>query len=111
MIGAGDMDQRITLQAYTYTSDGAGGQTRALTNLPSVPSVWAHVQPVRGAERFQEGRTTAVGTYLFTIRYRTDISEGDVILWRSEPYNIRQIKRTSGRELNFVIEAERGVSV
>ena len=111
MVGAGDMDQRVTLQTYTFTSDGAGGQTRELANVPSVPTVWAKVQPVRGAERFQEERTVAVGTYLFTIRYRTDISEGDVIMWRSEPYNIRTVKRTSGRMLNLVIEAERWVSV
>ncbi len=107
----GRMDQRITLQSYAFTSDGAGGQTRALADFASVPTVWAQVQPVRGSERFQEDRTTAVGMYLFTIRYRDDINEGDVILWRSEPYNIRTVKRTSGRELRLVLEAERGVSV
>ena len=107
---AGALDQRVTFQAYTFTPDGAGGQTRALANVASVPTVWASVKSVRGSEVFREDRTAAIGSYLFTVRYRTDINEGDVIVWRSETYNIRNVKRSSGRELYLVIEAERGAA-
>lgn len=107
---AGALDQRITFQTYTFTPDGGGGQTRALGNVASTPTVWAGVKAVRGSEVYREDRTAAIGSYLFTVRYRDDINEGDVVIWRSETYNIRNVKRSSGRKLYSVIEAERGVA-
>ena len=110
MVGAGELDQRITFQSYSSVSDGAGGYTRTWANFSSVPTVWAKAQPVRGSEGFEEGRTNATQTYLFTVRYREDVNEADRILWRGEEYNIRTVKRVSGRNINLVIEAERGAS-
>ena len=110
MGSAGNLDQRVTFQRNTSTSDGAGGQVKTWGNLNKTPTVWAGVKAVRGNESVDEGGTVAAGLWLFEIRYRTDISEADRIQWRGENYNIRNIKRTSQRELNVVIEAERGVA-
>ena len=108
-MGAGELDQRVTLRSYTQTPDGMGGQVRAAADFATTPTVWAKVQPVRGSEKFQEERTAAVSTYLITIRYRDDVNEGHFVRWRGSDYNIRNVKRTSGRELNLVLECERGV--
>ena len=104
------MDQRITLQTPTLTPDGAGGQTSAWGDVPSVPVVWAHVQPLRGNERLDEDRPNARGMYVFTIRNRTDLDERCRIVWRGEQYNIRSILREGVRTLYLKIEAERGAA-
>lgn len=106
----GQLDQRITLQSYTLAPDGAGGQARTWADFASVPNVWAHVRPGAGGERFEEDRTTANTVTLFTIRYRSDVDERHRIVWNSETYNIRQVKRASNREHFLLIVAERGVS-
>lgn len=104
------LDQRITFQRNTPVSDGMGGQTKAWADLSDTPTVWANAKPVRGMETLEDGGTVAKAQHLFTIRYRDDVSELDRIVWRDESYNIRTVKRTSGRELFLVIEAERGVA-
>jgi SPP1 family predicted phage head-tail adaptor len=109
-MSAGQLDQRITFQANTATPDGMGGNTKAWANFATTPTVWAGVKAGRGNEGMDEGGTVASGLWLFTIRYRADVNEVDRLLWRGEPYNIRNVKRTSQRDLLVVIEAERGVA-
>lgn len=106
----GQLDQRITLQSYTLASDGAGGQAKTWANFASVPTVWAHVKPGAGGERFTEDRVNANTVTIFTIRYRSDIDERHRIIWQGDEYNIRQVKRASNREQFLAIVAERGVS-
>lgn len=109
MARPGELDQLITLQAEHRTSDGIGGSTVAYADLATDPTVWASVLPVRGRENTEEGRTNAEGLYLFTIRNRADIDETHRIVWESEAYDIRAVKRVSSREMYLKIEAERGI--
>ena len=106
----GQLDERITLQSATRTADGAGGFTVSWANLPSVPTVWASIKPVRGSEGNAEDRVNARSTALFTIRNRSDLDESVRIVWRGEVWNIREIRRTGPRPLYLVILAERGVA-
>ena len=106
----GQMDQRITLQRYAETADGAGGVTQTWTDLADNPSVWASVKAKAGREAMDAGRVNAAYVVVFTIRNRSDLSEMDRILWNGEHYNIRGILRTGGRDLRLAIEAERGVA-
>lgn len=110
MIGAGDLDQRVTFQRRAETADGIGGTTQAWANLAIVPTVWAKVTPRLGRESMQEGRMNASLMATFTVRYRSDVTELDRILWRGEAWNIRRIMRKSQRELMLDIDAERGVA-
>ena len=106
---AGGLDQRITLREYSTVSDGAGGVTHTWADFATVPDVWAAVEPGAGAsERMTEGGVAASAMYKFTIRYRSDLSEADGLLWGGEHYNIRRIGRRGGRQNYLVIEAERG---
>jgi SPP1 family predicted phage head-tail adaptor len=106
----GKMDQRITLQRRVEAPDGAGGVTRAWSNLPCNATVWAHVVAKAGREGLDEGRVNATFVTLFTIWNRTDVDETCRILWGGEAYNIRGVRRMGGRELRLTIEAERGVA-
>lgn len=104
----GNLDQRITFQAETRTSDGAGGSTIAFADIATTPTVWASVFAIRSNETDTEGRLNATGLYKFTIRNRTDIDETHQIQWRGESYNIRNVKRMGARVMYLEIEAERG---
>lgn len=106
----GKLDQRITLQRFTETPDGIGGVTRTWAILASVPTVWAHVQPRLGREGLEQGRMNASLMATFTIRYRSDITELDRIVWRGETWNIRRIMRTTQRAQFLEVDAERGVA-
>lgn len=109
MMMVGDLDQRITFQAATLTSDGAGGSTETWADLSDTPTVWAHVKPLTGREVVQEGGDAANANYRFTVRWRDDVSEIHRIVWNGSYCNIRQVMRTSQRELYVAIIAERGV--
>lgn len=104
----GKLDQRITFQARTEASDGAGGTTSTWGDFDTVPTVWAAVRPLTGGETVADGSFNASGMWEFTIRNRSDVSEKDRIQWQSENYNIRQVNRQGGREMYLVIVAERG---
>jgi SPP1 family predicted phage head-tail adaptor len=106
----GKLDQRITLQAKSTASDGGGGRIETWANFASVPSVWAHVRPMSARETMADERMTATAETMFTIRYRSDVNETHRLLWQSEEYNIRSVRRRGGRELYLEIVAERGVA-
>lgn len=107
---AGAKDQQITLQRATATADGIGGTTKAWANLATDATVWAAVRAKAGKEGMVEGRMAATFVTLFTIYNRSDLSELDRIVWNGENYNIRSLRREGGRNLDLVIEAERGVA-
>lgn len=109
MAGAGAMDQRITLQRKVLTPDGAGGRSESWVDFVANPRPWAEVIAKAGREGMTEGRIAAQFTVLFKIYHRSDVTETDRILWDGVPYNIRGIRRETGRALRVVIEAERGV--
>lgn len=110
MANVGKLDQRITLQSKSRTTDNMGGAAEAWSDLPSTPTVWAQVIPARGVETLAGERVEAHGMFTFVIRNRTDVSENDRIVWMSEAYNIRHIERRGGRPLYLYISAERGVA-
>lgn len=106
MIGA--LDQRITLQSYSTTSDGGGGSVETWADFATVPNVWARVEPMSGGERMEDGAFNASGMWKFTIRNRADVSELGRIKWGGDFYNIRQKKARGQRALYLEIMAERG---
>lgn len=107
---SGQMDQRITLQRFSETPDGAGGYTAQWADFPADARVWASVKAKSGRESLTEGRTSATFVVVFTIYNRSDLSELDRIVWNGENYNIRGILRMGGRDVRLSIEAERGVA-
>lgn len=109
-MGAGAMDQRITLQRATALSDGAGGVTWVWADLPVNASVWAAVKSRVWREALTEGRVAASYVMTFTIYNRSDLSEVDRIVWNGENYNIRGISRNGGAAITLSIDAERGVA-
>jgi SPP1 family predicted phage head-tail adaptor len=107
-VQAGDLDQRVKLYHRALRGDGSGGAT----NTPSLyATVWAKVDPVRGAENKQAQRQDAVSNYIVTIRSRTDVVEGDTIVWRSRTMNVRFVHNKGPREQWLRIDADLGAPV
>jgi SPP1 family predicted phage head-tail adaptor len=110
MSGAGQMDQRITLQRLARTADGYGGFTDAWADYPTNARVWAKVMAKAGRESMVDGRMAATFTVLFEIYNRTDIDPRDRIIWDGVTYNIRGLRLEGSQRQKLVIEAERGVA-
>lgn len=105
---AGQLDQRLTIQRESNTSDGMGGDT---VEWCKVQNVWANVSPASGNEKEFGGQLTGEYTNVFTIRNNKTILDSDRIVWDGDFYNIRAIAKEGGRKLYLVIAAERGVAV
>lgn len=80
---AGSLRERITLQRNTPTVNSRGAETRGWADFASVPTVWARVQWAPGGERVQDNRELPVARHLITIRWRTDITPDDRVIWHA----------------------------
>jgi SPP1 family predicted phage head-tail adaptor len=107
MTNPSTLDQRITIQQETRTTDAYGGATSAWTDLATV---WAGARPLSGRERADFAAVEAPATYRFTIRRRSDLTDAMRISWNSQVFNIRFISDPGSRALYMSIDAERGVA-
>ena len=106
--GSGELDQLVTFERATATADTGGGTTRVWANLASNPRSWAAVKSLRVSEKIDNGRMNATYLVEFRIRWRSDLTEADRIVWQSERYAIKGIRRGGFRNQFTLIEAERG---
>ena len=100
------LDERVTFQRKTLVQNEYG---TLVETADDIATVWASVKAKVGNELDRGQQTQATSNYLVTIRNRTDLTESDVIVWRSHELNIRFIRDSGPRPLYLEIEAERGV--
>ena len=97
----GRMDQRITLQRKTRTSDGMGGFTEAWTNLATV---YADIRPLGSREIWEAMRVSAETRFRVRVRWREDAdgapyyTSADRISWRGRIYGIDRVVEMGRRE-------------
>jgi SPP1 family predicted phage head-tail adaptor len=84
----GDLDRRITLQSYTETANAFGEKVPTWSTLATV---WAGVMFKDGGERLITQKETVTADVIFTIRYRSTVSEKTRIVWDSVNYDILHI--------------------
>ncbi|KAA0592949.1 SPP1 family predicted phage head-tail adaptor [Azospirillum lipoferum] len=106
--GAGDLDQRIRIEAKTRVEDEGGGSAEAWT---PVATVWAKVWPVSGRERAEARQVQAATLMRFKLRYRDGLDAGMRIVWQGKAHNIRFIADAGRREAFLTIDAEAGVAL
>lgn len=106
----GKLNERITFQAYTETSDGGGGTTKGWANIATNPTIWCEVVAKSGKESVISDRITATMVTIFRIRNRSDLNETMRISWRGSFYNIRAVRREGHRGQYLTVEAERGAA-
>jgi SPP1 family predicted phage head-tail adaptor len=67
----GELRERVGLYDFTETDDGFGNFIQAWA---LAASVWARIEPLRGAERYQAAALETVVSWHIHIRRRTDIT-------------------------------------
>lgn len=84
-IRAGDLRERITIQARAAGADALGQESGAWAD---VATVFARAEPLTGREFFAAGQLQGELSVKFTIRHRTDVAETMRVLWRGQPHEI-----------------------
>lgn len=106
MLGAGQLNRRITIQRPSRADNAHGG---AVTSWMDVTGAWAQMIPLRGGEALQEAVLRDVQLWKVTIRFRTEVSTDWRILFKGEALNIRTCADPDGRRRWLVMTCESGV--
>ena len=106
MIRAGQLDRRITLQHETESQDATG---EPIKTWAAVDTVWAQYVPLRGAELFGAKQLRAEADSKFRIRYRSDVTPENRIVWGGRNWDIvsvSEIGRQEGLDIVAFARAE-----
>jgi SPP1 family predicted phage head-tail adaptor len=103
MTSIGSLRKRITIQAETPASDGAGGYALAWTN---VMTVWADIAPSTGQKIFTDGHLEGHVTHHITMRYQTGITTDMRVNYNNRIFNIRAVLNNdeSNRWIELLVE-------
>jgi head-tail adaptor len=107
-VGAGALDQSITIVRVTETKDDFGNPERT---EQTVGTVRAEVEPTRGQETVIADRQRGVQSYRVTARNQgvwQAVTARDVLVWGPTRLNVRSAP-DAGRALYRTVEAEAGV--
>lgn len=99
---AGALDRRIIIQSSTQTVDQYGAPRYIWSD---VATVWAQYLPGGGDERYSPGQIYAQTDARFRIRYRSDITPLNRIVYNGRIYDILAIEE-EGRRVGLVIKAK-----
>jgi len=86
-MNAGLMDEPVSIQRYTETTDSNTGEKLQTWSQISAP--WARVVELEtGSEEVNADRRENKQTVNFTLRYDSNIKVSDRVVWNSNKYNI-----------------------
>lgn len=106
---AGMLQEPVTFQRRSLTTDGAGGQTEEWATISGAPTR-ASVKPVGGSERYASDRTEATVRLRLVTRYTSLIREGDRVKIRDKVHNIRFLDNIEFRNKWLQIDVDGGVA-
>ena len=96
---AGELRNRVTIQALTVTQSTASGEE--LETWATAATEWMKVEPMQGREFFSGDATLENQPHLFTRRYRSGLAldeKGHRLVWRGETFDIESVSDVGGRE-------------
>lgn len=85
MMKAGALDQRVTLQERSVTTDDYGQDAIVWVDIATV---WAQCQALRGREFFAAAQTQQEQTVKVRIRYRAGIDQKCRLVWKGVSHDI-----------------------
>jgi SPP1 family predicted phage head-tail adaptor len=92
MAQIGKLNRRIVIQSFTDAQDDYGQPIRTWATLATL---WASIYFKSGNEQFEADQKTALNEVIFTIRYRSDITEVMRVSYDSAFYDIRYIEEVN----------------
>jgi SPP1 family predicted phage head-tail adaptor len=103
----GGMRYRITIEQAAETRGASGGISRAWSALVAV---WADVQFNRGREFFAARQLLAEKNAVIKIRYRSDVSSANRVVFNGQTYNIVDAVPEAGRKRYLFLYCSTGAS-
>lgn len=104
---AGQLRNRIELQAKARVSDGSGGW---VDDWATYATVWAKIQPLSGTEGIFGMQLQDTISHDIIIRYRSGVSPEHRVKYGLRLFNIRQVLNIEERNKWLDIRAEEGVA-
>ena len=101
---AGKLDRRVTIERAALTTNDFGEVVEA---WQCVATVWAQQRPNRGGERFAAQQTVGGKVLTFHIRYRSDLTTRDRLIYDGLTYNILDIREIGRRVVSEIDAAAR----
>jgi SPP1 family predicted phage head-tail adaptor len=89
------MDRRITLQRPVATQNDYGEEVITWTK---VTDLWAEKRDLKGLEKWAAQQVAAEKDIRLLIRYRTDVTPVNRILFESREYDIKSVLELGRRE-------------
>ena len=95
---SGDLDQRVTVERNTTTTDGWGG---VVTTWAPLFTAWAAVEPLTGREFIAAQAAQSEVSARIRMRYRPWMTAQDRVIHNGTVYTIESVidHRSQGREL------------
>ncbi len=91
----GTLREKIELQSKNMSDDGLGG---FIVSYSTIANVWASVNAANGREIEIADSRAAKISHIILMRYRSDLSAGDRIIYRNNILEIISINDLNGRK-------------
>lgn len=101
------LKHKVRIERLELTQDDSGGQVRT---WKLVSEVWAYLKQTSGSERLQNDRLTGIAGFTATIRYRSDISEVNRLIFNDKSYQIRSVDNIEFSNKWLTLSLESGVA-
>lgn len=106
-VHAGLLRKRISIERLTETPDGGGGWTVTWAELDKA---WAYIKPLSGTESMVAMQLEDVITHDIVIRYRSDITAKDRIVYAGRDFNIISVINPEERDKWLQLRCEEGTA-
>ena len=99
----GKMRHRVTIQTLVATPDADNAVEEVYSN---VATVWADVSPVSGRTSIDSKSIGEEITHRVTMRYRSDVTSENWILYRARRFRIRKVTDFEERRRFLILDCE-----
>jgi SPP1 family predicted phage head-tail adaptor len=105
MLGAGDLNKRITIQKEAY-NEPTGGQLNGKQNEAwvNVATVWANIKTNSSTETVVGAQVQQVGTYTITMRYRRGVDSNQRLEYRGRYFQIQGVTNVDENNTWLVLD-------
>ncbi len=100
---AGKLDRRMIIRRFAEI--GRTPLNEPINEWVNIVEVWAQQRPERGTERFAAAQINGTAVMTFHIRYRSDVTSKDRLLYEGREYEIVAPPREIGRKVVLEIDA------
>ena len=88
---AGQLRDRVTIQAETRTANGQGGYSTSWSNVATTPTVCANILGLSGDEALQAGIQRSVQQWRVIVRKRSDLTTKHRLVWGGVNLDIKSV--------------------